>query len=130
MTDRIEADGHVIKTNSKGRVRMPADQREKLLEELERSGISGRQFAAVVGVKYQTLAGWGPEATPGRSGESPLCRAAGVRHPLARSGSGRNFCLLPTNLAPALRRTLGGGGCQAFVNTPFEVRRTRTKPGV
>ena len=37
---------------------MPADQREKLLEEFERSGISGPQFSAVAGVKYQTLAGW------------------------------------------------------------------------
>ena len=58
MTDMIEADGNVIKTDGKGRVRMPADQREKLLEEFERSGISGPQFAAEVGVKYQTLAGW------------------------------------------------------------------------
>ncbi len=30
---------------------------EKLLEEFERNGISGPQFAAVVGVKYQILAG-------------------------------------------------------------------------
>jgi hypothetical protein len=58
MTNMIKADGDVIKTDGKGRVRMPAVQREKLLEEFERSGISGPQFAAVVGVKYQTLAGW------------------------------------------------------------------------
>jgi len=58
MTDMLKADGDLIKTDGKGRVRMPADQREKLLEEFERSGISGPQFAAVVGVKYQTLAGW------------------------------------------------------------------------
>ncbi len=58
MTDMIEADGNVIKADGKGRVRMTADQREKLLEEFERSGISGPQFSAVAGVKYQTLAGW------------------------------------------------------------------------
>jgi hypothetical protein len=58
MTDMIKADGEVIKRDGQGRVRMPAVQREKLLEEFERSGISGPQFAAVVGVKYQTLAGW------------------------------------------------------------------------
>ena len=51
MTDRIEADGNVIKRDGKGRVRMLADQREKLLEEFERSGICGPQFAAVVGRK-------------------------------------------------------------------------------
>jgi hypothetical protein len=54
----IKADEVVLKTDQGGRVRMPAVQREKLLEEFERSGISGPQFAAVVGVKYQTLAGW------------------------------------------------------------------------
>ena len=37
---------------------MPADQRKKLLEEFERSGMSGPQFSAVVGIKYQTLPGW------------------------------------------------------------------------
>ncbi len=58
MTDMIKVDGDLIKTDGKGRVRMPAEQREKLLEEFERSGTSGPQFAAVVGVKYQTLAGW------------------------------------------------------------------------
>jgi hypothetical protein len=58
MTDMMKTDGDVIKTDGKGRVRMPADRREELLEEFERSGISGPQFAALVGVKYQTLAGW------------------------------------------------------------------------
>jgi hypothetical protein len=58
MTDMIKAGGVVLKTDEKGRVRTPALQREKLLDEFERSGISGPQFAAVVGVKYQTLAGW------------------------------------------------------------------------
>jgi hypothetical protein len=58
MTDLIKAGVVVLKTDEKGRVRTPALQREKLLDELERSGISGPQFAAVVGVKYQTLAGW------------------------------------------------------------------------
>ena len=55
MTDMIEADGNVIKRDGKGRVRMLADQREKLLEEFERSGICGPQFAAVVGRKWETL---------------------------------------------------------------------------
>jgi hypothetical protein len=54
----LKVDSDLIKTDGKGRVRMPAEQREKLLAEFERSGISGPQFAAVVGVKYQTLAGW------------------------------------------------------------------------
>jgi hypothetical protein len=58
MTDMLKGDEVVLKTDQGGRVRMPAVQREKLLDEFERSGVSGPQFAAVVGVKYQTLAGW------------------------------------------------------------------------
>jgi hypothetical protein len=41
-----------------GRVRLPRARREELLDEYERSGISGVQFAAYVGIKYSTLASW------------------------------------------------------------------------
>jgi transposase len=34
------------------------EQRERILDEYERSGLSGPKFAALCGVKYQTLAGW------------------------------------------------------------------------
>ena len=48
----------VIKTDGLGRMRTPAARRETLLDEFERSGLSGPKFAALVGIKYQTLAGW------------------------------------------------------------------------
>jgi hypothetical protein len=34
------------------------ERREQLLEEFGRSGLSGPKFAQLVGVKYQTFAGW------------------------------------------------------------------------
>jgi hypothetical protein len=34
------------------------EQRERILDEYERSGLSGPKFAALCGVKYQTLASW------------------------------------------------------------------------
>jgi hypothetical protein len=34
------------------------ERREALLEEFERSGLSGAQFARTVGLKYQTFAYW------------------------------------------------------------------------
>lgn len=37
---------------------MPAERREALLDEFERSGLSGMKFAALVGVKYPTFAYW------------------------------------------------------------------------
>ena len=37
---------------------MPAARREALLDEFERSSLSAVKFAALVGVKYATFAGW------------------------------------------------------------------------
>ncbi len=48
----------VLKTDSRGRVRTPSARREQLLDEFERSGVSGVKFAALTGIKYQTLASW------------------------------------------------------------------------
>ena len=51
-------DGSVLKTDSKGRVRVPEERREALLDEFERSGLCGMKFASLVGVKYATFAYW------------------------------------------------------------------------
>lgn len=50
--------GRVLKTDVLGRVKTDAGQRESILDEFERSGLSGTKFAAVTGVKYQTFASW------------------------------------------------------------------------
>lgn len=54
----IKADEMVLKTDGRGRVQTPAARREQLLDEFERSGLSGKKFAALVGIKYPTLATW------------------------------------------------------------------------
>jgi hypothetical protein len=41
-----------------GRLQRTSEQREKILDEYEHSGLSGPNFAALCGVKYQTLASW------------------------------------------------------------------------
>ena len=51
-------DGATLKTDTRGRVRVPAERREALLDEFERSGLSGMKFAALAGVKYATFAYW------------------------------------------------------------------------
>jgi hypothetical protein len=62
MTATFEAtgavDGEIFKTDTAGRVRVSRARREALLDEFERSGASGTQFAAYVGVKYSTFAYW------------------------------------------------------------------------
>jgi hypothetical protein len=57
MTD-MQPDGPILKTDTTGRVRTPVARRESLLDEYERSGLSGAKFAALAGIKYQTFAAW------------------------------------------------------------------------
>ena len=47
-----------VTVDSKGRVRVSKAQREIILREFERSGVSATQFAQRTGLKYSTLAGW------------------------------------------------------------------------
>ena len=58
MTDLIKADGAVLKSDELGRVRTPPERREQLLDEFERSGLTGMKFAGLVGIKYPTFATW------------------------------------------------------------------------
>ena len=48
----------LIPTDARGRVRDPPERREALLDEFERSGLSGVKFAQLAGVKYPTFALW------------------------------------------------------------------------
>ena len=48
----------ILKTDVLGRVRMPADRREAILDAFEQSGMSGQAFAKHVGIKYPTFATW------------------------------------------------------------------------
>lgn len=58
MTDMIQTDEAVLKADGLGRVKTPPERREQLLDEFERSGLSGMKFAALAGIKYQTFAAW------------------------------------------------------------------------
>lgn len=48
----------LIKTDGLGRMRRTREQRERILDEFERSGVSGARFAGLCGVKYQTFCFW------------------------------------------------------------------------
>ena len=69
----------ILKTDVLGRVRTPAARREQLLDEFERSGMSGVQFAEFVGIKYQTFATWAQQRRRKRktaAGAKPPVQAA------------------------------------------------------
>jgi hypothetical protein len=75
----MDEGGPILKTDALARVKTPPERRQQLLDEFERSGLSGIKFAALVGVKYSTLAGWAAKrkrqgqtaAAAIRSGKSP-----------------------------------------------------------
>lgn len=58
MTTLTEGNGTVLKVDIKGRVHTPPQRREQILDEFEKSGLSGQKFAELTGIKYQTFAGW------------------------------------------------------------------------
>lgn len=49
---------NVLKADSHGRVRTPADQREALLELYDQSSMSGATFARLHGLRYSTFMAW------------------------------------------------------------------------
>jgi transposase len=57
MTQLMPKD-EILKTDAMGRVRTPVKRREALLDEFERSGVSAKKFAVLVGIKHQTFAAW------------------------------------------------------------------------
>jgi hypothetical protein len=73
----------LLKTDTLGRVKTPAARREQLLDEFEQSGASGKTFAELVGVKYQTFATWVQQRKRRRAaaskGKAPKAPAAKVR---------------------------------------------------
>jgi hypothetical protein len=52
------AEGVLVKTDSKGRLRVSKEQRKAVLAKFEQSGMSAAKFAALAGIKYSTFAGW------------------------------------------------------------------------
>ena len=103
MTTTTETPTQMIPADSRGRLRMPAERRESLLDEFERSGLSGAKFAALMGIKYPTFADWvqrrrqqrGP-GSPGavKSADPVRWLEAVVEQARSGGGSGPNVVLL------------------------------------
>jgi hypothetical protein len=72
MTDMQNSDGVILETDERGRVRTPAERRESLLDEFERSGLSAVKFAALVGIKYQTFAAWAARRRKSAAAKVPV----------------------------------------------------------
>jgi hypothetical protein len=71
-TPTTEVCTQIIKADSLGRLRVTAERREGLLDEFERSGLSGPKFAELLGLKYQTFATWVQKRRRQRGSEAPV----------------------------------------------------------
>lgn len=72
----------LLKVDALGRVWTSADRREWLLDEFERSGVAGAEFARIAGIKYSTFATWVQRRrrpTGGCAGPGKAEIAAGTR---------------------------------------------------
>lgn len=99
----------ILKTDVMGRVRTPKARREALLAEFARSGVSGRKFATLVGVNYQTFASWVQQWRRQRGGYPSAAKGAEVLRlveaVVETGGDGRG----PVAGREALRVELPGG---------------------
>lgn len=58
MTSTQSSDNQILKADTLKRVRVGKARREAILDEFERSGLSGAAFAKLHGLKYGTFATW------------------------------------------------------------------------
>jgi len=72
-------DETILKTDVLGRVKTPKERREQLLDEFEKSGLTGQKFAALVGVKYQTFATWAQKRRRARNAYPAVKRPKQLR---------------------------------------------------
>jgi len=74
LTDEV-----VLKQDVLGRVKTPKARREALLDEFEKSGLTGQKFAEVVGIKYQTFATWAQKRRRAREAYPAIKRPKQLR---------------------------------------------------
>ena len=79
MTSTTSSEEVVLKTDVLGRIQIPVERRQRLLEEFDRSGLSGAKFAALSGVKYSTFAYWLQRRRRGQKSDAPKAAADSMR---------------------------------------------------
>ena len=70
-----QSSGQILKTDSLARLQTPRRRKEELLDEFDRSGLSGPKFAQLAGLKYSTFAAWVAKRKRSRTTEAPVARS-------------------------------------------------------
>lgn len=58
MESGADPEHELLKVDSRGRIQISPERRAALLEEFDRSGMTGARFAKHYGIKYTTFAHW------------------------------------------------------------------------
>ena len=117
MTFAAEEAGQILSQDARGRVLVSRERRELLLEEYDRSGMSGVKFAQYVGIKYSTLSYWLQSRRRHRERKKLLLKAGADTEP-GKSNGGWIEAVVENNSQPrvpagALRIYFAGGAyCQ------------------
>jgi hypothetical protein len=72
---KSETVSEILPTDRRGHVRVSAQRRELLLDEFEKSKLSGQKFAKLTGLKYSTFAAWANKRRRQRAALAPALPA-------------------------------------------------------
>jgi len=89
----------------RGRVRVPLERREALMDEFEKSGVSGAEFARLAGIKYATFANWRQKRRKGGGPGEESAGAGGAAGSAMSGGPVRIFEAVVEERAAAQRMT-------------------------
>jgi len=76
MTTTTSTALEILKQDRNGRVRTPRGKQEAILDEFDRSGMSGAEFAQYLGIKYQTFATWVQKRRKRKGGGKIVAKSA------------------------------------------------------
>jgi hypothetical protein len=121
----------ILKQDRRGRVHVSAQRREALLDEFEKSGISGAKFAQLAGIKYATFAGWMRKRhKQGELEQEPVCPTSSVNEALVSASPVRLFEALVEGERVVEREPVGArglvvqlpGGSRLLIDSPGQLQ--------
>ena len=123
MTFGAEELGEILSRDAQGRVLVSRERRELLLEQYDRSGMSGVKFADYVAIRYSTLAYWLQSRRRKREREKSLLNAGAETGP-SQSNGGWIEALVENGAQPRLQagalRIYFAGGAYCQINSAAE----------
>jgi hypothetical protein len=109
----IVGEAEVLKIDERGRVRVPVERREALLDEFEKSGMSGAKFARLAGIKYATFANWTQARRKAKGHDTPGGGPLRLMEAVMEDGGGKGWGGLVIELP---------GGSRVRVDSPLQLR--------